>query len=474
MTERIPDVQPPEHDDPPAAPRKRPRKAAPGEERPGGLTLNSLRQELHDLVALADTAVKPLPDGALDDRHPMGPGHRWSITFRSTRVFDHNRLWDVIARSDDEVSNCVYVPQEQDSCPGDYIAVHTTEGRQLAMAILAACDQADAAALRLSRLDKRSAQRPRRPASPRRPRAHRRCGMNPDDRDSALRYAELADRVYGERRMPTGTRDLILALGWVTLRDPRRHDPTASTWGRAREVLNADNKRMWQLVAEDAPRYEPDWHAGPSGCQAPMVRVDRLCGRSTTIGFAEFDPHTGWMTYWGFCSRPRCREYMRPIYPPGPPQPGQRAGGDSEHRRAAAAVLLLELGKPRYHKAAEVVHTIGEWKPPSFGFLGPNGAGKSSTMRMIGCVSPVTEGKLRVLGLDPGDRRRRDPGAARRRAAGGQPRHRAHGLREPAHLRPLLRSAAVGDHARAPTSCSSSCSSRDRARRPRRAAVGRA
>jgi len=41
--------------------------------------------------------------------------------------------------------------------------------------------------------------------------------------------------------------------------------------------------------------------------------------------------------------------------------------------------------------------------PPgeAFGFLGPNGAGKSSTMRMIGCVSPVTDGTLRVLGLDP-------------------------------------------------------------------------
>jgi lipooligosaccharide transport system ATP-binding protein len=37
----------------------------------------------------------------------------------------------------------------------------------------------------------------------------------------------------------------------------------------------------------------------------------------------------------------------------------------------------------------------------AFGFLGPNGAGKSSTMRMIGCVSPVTAGHLRVLGMDP-------------------------------------------------------------------------
>jgi len=36
-----------------------------------------------------------------------------------------------------------------------------------------------------------------------------------------------------------------------------------------------------------------------------------------------------------------------------------------------------------------------------FGFLGPNGAGKSSTMRMIGCVSPPTEGELTILGMDP-------------------------------------------------------------------------
>ncbi len=40
-------------------------------------------------------------------------------------------------------------------------------------------------------------------------------------------------------------------------------------------------------------------------------------------------------------------------------------------------------------------------KGESFGFLGPNGAGKTSTMRMIGCVSPVSDGQLVVLGLDP-------------------------------------------------------------------------
>ncbi len=36
----------------------------------------------------------------------------------------------------------------------------------------------------------------------------------------------------------------------------------------------------------------------------------------------------------------------------------------------------------------------------AFGILGANGAGKSSTMRMIACTSPVTGGRLEVLGRD--------------------------------------------------------------------------
>jgi lipooligosaccharide transport system ATP-binding protein len=40
-------------------------------------------------------------------------------------------------------------------------------------------------------------------------------------------------------------------------------------------------------------------------------------------------------------------------------------------------------------------------KGQAFGFLGPNGAGKTSTMKMITTVSPITEGKLTVFGIDP-------------------------------------------------------------------------
>jgi lipooligosaccharide transport system ATP-binding protein len=42
----------------------------------------------------------------------------------------------------------------------------------------------------------------------------------------------------------------------------------------------------------------------------------------------------------------------------------------------------------------------------AFGLLGPNGAGKSTTMRMIACRAPLTDGSLRVEGLDVNTRGR--------------------------------------------------------------------
>ncbi len=81
----------------------------------------------------------------------------------------------------------------------------------------------------------------------------------------------------------------------------------------------------------------------------------------------------------------------------------------------------------------------------TFGFLGPNGAGKSSTMRMIGAVSPASDGTLRVLGLDP-DR----DGPAIRQRLGVVPQEDnldtgARRRREPPGLRPLLRPPARRD-----------------------------
>jgi lipooligosaccharide transport system ATP-binding protein len=63
----------------------------------------------------------------------------------------------------------------------------------------------------------------------------------------------------------------------------------------------------------------------------------------------------------------------------------------------AARGLTKRFGEAVAVDGIDVVVERGE----AFGFLGPNGAGKSSTMRMVGCVSPVTAGELRVFGLDP-------------------------------------------------------------------------
>jgi len=65
--------------------------------------------------------------------------------------------------------------------------------------------------------------------------------------------------------------------------------------------------------------------------------------------------------------------------------------------------LIEARGLTKRFGATAVVDAIDFRVEPgeAFGFLGPNGAGKSSTMRMIGCVSPVSDGELSVLGMDP-------------------------------------------------------------------------
>ncbi|MEU5262871.1 ATP-binding cassette domain-containing protein [Amycolatopsis sp. NPDC021455] len=77
-----------------------------------------------------------------------------------------------------------------------------------------------------------------------------------------------------------------------------------------------------------------------------------------------------------------------------------RSVDESEEREPAlvqAKALVKRFGEFEAVRGIDVEVRRGE----AFGFLGPNGAGKSSTMRMIACVSPRTDGDLRVLGLDP-------------------------------------------------------------------------
>jgi len=75
----------------------------------------------------------------------------------------------------------------------------------------------------------------------------------------------------------------------------------------------------------------------------------------------------------------------------------------TDHPESADSSLIHARGLTKRYAGFTAVDSIDFDVAPgeSFGFLGPNGAGKTSTMRMIACVSPITEGTLRVMGLDP-------------------------------------------------------------------------
>lgn len=65
--------------------------------------------------------------------------------------------------------------------------------------------------------------------------------------------------------------------------------------------------------------------------------------------------------------------------------------------------LTKRYGRARGVTGLDLTVAPGEF----FGFIGPNGAGKSTTIRaMLGLLAP-TSGRVRVLGLDPQNRRQR-------------------------------------------------------------------
>ena len=120
------------------------------------------------------------------------------------------------------------------------------------------------------------------------------------------------------------------------------------------------------------------WGRGPVFSTAPGRR-GRTCGAPVS-GAEGPEPTIAWATLPTFSSSSDAAPVTR--------GPGATGGGAALTKRfgdfVAVDAIDFEIGRGQ-----------------SFGFLGPNGAGKTSTMRMIACMSPVSDGSLRVLGLDP-------------------------------------------------------------------------
>src|SRR6266568_9525880 len=75
----------------------------------------------------------------------------------------------------------------------------------------------------------------------------------------------------------------------------------------------------------------------------------------------------------------------------------------SEQPGAGSAPLIHARGLTKRFGEFTAVDAVDFDVAPgeAFGFLGPNGAGKTSTMRMIGCTSPISDGTLSVQGMNP-------------------------------------------------------------------------
>lgn len=115
------------------------------------LTLGDLRRHLAEMVALADTSEKPRPTTIHPADHPM-PGQEWAVAGHMSKVlYDHHYKrertgWLVRATDSADDADCVFVSTPDAMDAEDFMAIPTTTARQLAMAILAACDRADSVA----------------------------------------------------------------------------------------------------------------------------------------------------------------------------------------------------------------------------------------------------------------------------------------------------------------------------------------
>lgn len=111
------------------------------------LSLASLRQELHRLVALADSAERPKPDVINPREHGMA-GHEWRVT-QDAPFASRPPMWIVRTVDDSETNDCVYVAQPDPYVTYDwerqldFVPMRPTDARRLAMTLLAAADRAD-------------------------------------------------------------------------------------------------------------------------------------------------------------------------------------------------------------------------------------------------------------------------------------------------------------------------------------------
>lgn len=222
--------------------------------------------------------------------------------------------------------------------------------------------------------------------------------------DRLMHYDDLVARVYADERMVPGTREVALAMAWALERSPDRMRGR-EFWATTQRLLGCDRIgrwRLWELVADDAPRYErrgrysqarpcegprhrpykPRRQAAGNSCLAehhphigpcrftqvhgastpPPRRDDTICGAAGVKEIIEQDLVTGWHRSRWFCRRHLGR--------------ATEVAAQLAAANAAAPEPIPNVGGilPRYFKAdwaAIYTHYTGKvyrrWEPPFYG-----------------------------------------------------------------------------------------------------------
>lgn len=186
-------------------------------------------------------------------------------------------------------------------------------------------------------------------------------------------YDALVRRVYQDKRMTPESRELILLLAWLAVRDPDRYDADGNliSWRKRASAILGEygpgprrESRLADLVYADRPRYEDKrdgWEQRT--CAAPMIRRNGPCGQHATDRDYTIDQETGWRTAVWYCRRHeswgRSVRAQRQANPG--PEPLPNAGG-------LVPSYLMSEGQEqawvRLYKEAAVWKLDRFWEPP--------------------------------------------------------------------------------------------------------------
>lgn len=108
------------------------------------LSLDDIRNELHRLVSIADSAERPKPTRINPADHSM-PGWEWDLREQTHPYGSRDYVWVIRAIDEQDTSDGkVYVSTPESMHPGeDFVPLYASDARRLAMALLAAADRAD-------------------------------------------------------------------------------------------------------------------------------------------------------------------------------------------------------------------------------------------------------------------------------------------------------------------------------------------